>query len=287
MPLITDLPAAAPAAPLADFSRLCVHTMTTKPWSIEEASERYAAAGVQGITVWRQWLEGRDIAQVGRALRAAGLDVVSLCRGGFFPAGEAAGRAAAIDDNRRAIDAAQALGAPLIVLVCGAVPGQDLEVSRQQIADGIAAVLDQAQAANVRLAIEPLHPMYADARSAINTLRQANDLCDRLAAPHLGVAVDVYHLWWDPELRSQIDRAARAGRLLAFHVCDWRTPTEDLLNDRGLMGEGCIPVRQIRGWVEQAGFRGFIEVEIFSHRYWAMDQDEFLEKIKRAYLEHT
>jgi sugar phosphate isomerase/epimerase len=287
MPLTTDPHASAQAAPLTDCSRLCVHTITTKPWSIEEASERYAAAGVKGVSVWRQWLEGREIAKVGRDLRAAGLDVVSLCRGGFFPARDAAGRAAAIDDNRRAIDAAQALGAPLIVLVCGAVPGQALDVSRSQIADGIAALLDQAQAASLRLAIEPLHPMYADARSAINTLRQANDLCDRLAAPQLGVAVDVYHLWWDPELRSQIDRCARAGRLFAFHVCDWRTPTEDLLNDRGLMGEGCIPLRQIRGWVEQAGFRGFIEVEIFSHRYWAMEQGEFLEKIKLAYLEHT
>jgi sugar phosphate isomerase/epimerase len=275
------------AAPLTDFSRLCIHTITTKPWSIEQACSQYAAAGVKGITVWRQWLEGRDIAQVGRELRAAGLQIVSLCRGGFFPAADAAGRAAAIADNRRVIDEAHALGAPLIVLVCGAVPGQPLEVSRTQIADGIAAVLDQAQTANVRLAIEPLHPMYADSRSAINTLRQANDLCDRLASPHVGLAVDVYHLWWDPELRDQIDRSARQGRLFAFHVCDWRTPTEDLLNDRGLMGEGCIPVRQIRGWVEAAGFQGFIEVEIFSHRYWAMEQVEFLQKIKQAYLEHT
>ena len=275
------------AAPLADFSRLCVHTITTRPWSIEEAGVRYGAAGVKGITVWRQWLEGRDPAQVGRDLRAAGLEVVSLCRGGFFPAREAAARAAAIGENRRAIDEAHALGAPLIVLVCGAVPGQDLDVSRKQIAEGLAAVLDQARAAQVKLAIEPLHPMYADARSAINTLRQANDLCDRLAAPQVGVAVDVYHLWWDPDLRSQIQRCGRAGRIYAFHVCDWRTPTEDLLNDRGLMGEGCIPLRQIRGWVEQAGFGGFLEVEIFSNRYWAADQVEFLEKIKLAYLEHT
>ena len=129
--------------------------------------------------------------------------------------------------------------------------------------------------------------MYADSRSAINTLRQANDLCDRLAAPHLGVAVDVYHLWWDPDLSGEIQRSGRAGRIFAFHVCDWRTPTEDLLNDRGLMGEGCIPLRRIRGWVEQAGFTGFIEVEIFSHRYWAQEQSEFLAQIQRAYLEHT
>ena len=275
------------ALPLSDFSRLCIHTITTKPWPIEVATQRYAAAGVRGVTVWRQWLEGRNIAQVGNSLRDAGLEVVSLCRGGFFPATTVAGRQAAIDDNLRAIDEAEALGAPLIVLVCGAVPQQPLEVSRGQIADGIVAVLDRAKQAGVRLAVEPLHPMYADSRSAINTLRQANDLCDRIGSPQVGVAVDVYHLWWDPELKVQIERSGRDGRLWAFHVCDWRTPTEEMLNDRGLMGEGCIDLRQIRGWVEQTGFHGPIEVEIFSNRYWAMDQDLFLAKIKEAYLNHV
>ena len=276
-----------PDRTLTDFSRLCVHTITTKPWSIEEATERYAAAGVKGITVWRQWLDGRNIAKTGDALRAAGIEIVSLCRGGFFPATDPARRQAAIDDNLRAIDEAEALGAPLVVLVCGADTNQPLDVSRGQIADGIAAVLDRAKQAGVRLAVEPLHPMYADTRSAINTLRQANDLCERLDSPWIGVAVDVYHLWWDPDLRAEIERCGRAERIFAFHVCDWRTPTEDMLNDRGLMGEGCIDIPQIRGWVEQNGFDGFIEVEIFSNRYWAMEQGEFLEKIKTAYLEHV
>jgi len=276
------------AQPLTDFSRLCIHTITTRPWSIEEMTDRFAAAGVKGITVWRQALEGRNVAQAGDALRAAGLTVVSLCRGGFFPATDAAGRRAAIDDNLRAIDEAAALGAPLIVLVCGADPGQPLAESRRQIADGITAVLDRADQAGVRLAIEPLHPMYADTRSAVNTLRQANDLCEAIGSPSVGVVVDVYHLWWDPELKEQIDRCGRLGRLWAFHVCDWRVPTEDMLNDRGLMGEGCIDVPQIRTWVEEAEFRdGFIEVEIFSNRYWAMEQGEFLELIKEAYLKHT
>jgi sugar phosphate isomerase/epimerase len=276
-----------PAPPLTDLSRLCLHTITTKPWPIETAIERYAAAGVRGMTVWRQWLEGRDIAAAGRAAREAGIEIVSLCRGGFFPAMDAAARRTAIDDNLRAIDEAYALGTPLIVLVCGASPGQSLETSRHQIADGIAAVLDRAIGAGVRLAVEPLHPMYADSRSAINTLRQANDMCDRIASPHVGVALDVYHVWWDPDLESEIARAGRAGRLWAYHVCDWRTPTEDFLNDRGLVGDGCIPLRQIRGWVEQAGFRGFIEVEVFSNRYWAMDQDEFLGKIQEAFLKYV
>lgn len=276
-----------PASPLRDFSRLCVHTITTKPWSIEEATDRYAAAGVRGVTVWRQWLEGRDISKAGQNLRSVGVEVVSLCRGGFFPATDAAGRQAAIDDNLRAIDEAVALGAPLIVLVCGAVTGQPLAESRKQITDGIAAVLDRARQANVKLAIEPLHPMYADARSAINTLRQANDACDLIDDPLVGVAVDVYHLWWDPDLEGEIDRCGRAGRIFAFHVCDWRTPTVDLLNDRGLMGEGCIDIRQIRGWVERNGFDGFVEVEIFSNRWWAADQDDFLAHIKEAFLKHA
>jgi len=276
-----------PASPLTDFSRLCVHTITTRPWSIEEATGAYAAAGVKGVTVWRQWLERRDIGKVGRSLKAAGIEVVSLCRGGFFPAADAAGRRRAIDDNLKALDEAQALGAPLIVLVCGATPGQPLDVSRAQIADGIAAVLDRAHEANVRLGVEPLHPMYADSRSAVNTLRQANDMCDQLNSPLVGAIVDAYHVWWDPDLESQIRRCGQAGRIFAFHVSDWRTPTEDMLNDRGLMGEGCIDVRQIRGWVEESGFDGFVEVEVFSNRYWATDQGEFLEKIKDAYLKHA
>lgn len=273
--------------PLADFARLCVHTITTRPWSIEEATDKYAAAGIRGVTVWRQWLDGRNAAKVGQDLRSAGIDVVSLCRGGFFPAPDAAGRQAAIEENRRAIDEASALGAPLVVLVCGAVPGQPLATSRRQISDGIVALLADAERAGVKLAIEPLHPMYADTRSAVNTLQQANDICDAIDSPLVGVAVDVYHLWWDPDLQDEIERAGRADRICAFHVCDWRTPTEDLLNDRALMGEGCIDVREIRGWVEASGFGGFIEVEIFSERYWAMDQDAFLERIKRAYLKST
>lgn len=229
---------------------------------------------------------------MGQNLRAAGIEVVSLCRGGFFPATSGMGRQKAIDDNLKAVEEAEALGAPLIVLVCGADPGQPLHESRKQITDGIRATLDRAKCwgsgqTNVKLGIEPLHPMYADTRSAINTIRQANQMCDEIDSPLVGVVVNVYHLWWDPELKSELERCGRAGRLFAFHACDWRTPTEDLLYDRGLMGEGCINVPQIRGWVEDNGFDGFVEVEIFSNRYWAMDQDEFLEKIKDAYSKHT
>jgi sugar phosphate isomerase/epimerase len=271
----------------ASLNRLCIHTITTKPWAIETAAAEFAAAGVKGITVWRDTLAGRDIAQTGRMLRDQGLSIVSLCRGGFFPAATAAGRAQALEDNRLAIREAQQLGAPLIVLVCGAVPGQPLSESRKQISDGIAALLPECQAAGVKLAIEPLHPMYADARSAVNTLAQANDMVEQIHSPWVGVAVDVYHLWWDPALQQEIARCGRLKALFAYHVCDWRTPTIDLLLDRGLMGEGCIPLRQIRAWVEATGFNGFNEVEVFSTRLWATDQNEFLKNIVQAYQLHV
>jgi sugar phosphate isomerase/epimerase len=272
---------------LPDLSRLCIHTITTKPWAIETAATEFAAAGVKGITVWRDTLAGRDIAKTGQMLRNQGLSVVSLCRGGFFPAATAAGRAKALDDNRLAIFEAKLLGATLIVLVCGAVPGQPLSESRKQIVDGIAALLPECQAAGVKLAIEPLHPMYADSRSAVNTLGQANDMVEQLKSPWVGVAADVYHLWWDPALEQEIARCGRLKALFAYHVCDWRTPTTDFLLDRGLMGEGCIPLRQIRAWVEAAGFTGFNEVEVFSTRLWATDQKDFLKKIVQAYRNHV
>lgn len=269
-----------------DLSRLCVHTITTKPWSIEVAMDKYAEAGIGGITVWRQALEGRELAKVGDELRARNLEIVSLCRGGFFPAKTEAGRLEAIEDNRRAIREAAALGAPLVVLVCGAVPGQALAESRKQIADGIAAVLPLAEELGVRLGIEPLHPLYADDRSAINTMASANAVCDLLDHALVGIAADVYHLWWDPDLAEQIALTGEKGRLFAFHLCDWLTPTTDLLNDRGLMGEGCIDLKGIRALVEAAGFTGFNEVEIFSNRWWSADQDDFLARIKTAYIEH-
>ena len=265
------------------LDRLCLHTITTKPWAIETAAAKYAAAGVKGVTVWRDTLARRDIKKTGQLLRDNGLSVVSLCRGGFFPGKTAAERTKALDDNRLAIAEAHALGAPLIVLVCGAVPGQPLTESRQQILDGIAALLPDCQAAGVKLAIEPLHPMYADSRSAVNTLGQANDMVEALKSPLVGVAADVYHIWWDPALESEIARCGRLKALFAYHVCDWRTPTTDLLLDRGLMGEGCIPLRQIRAWVEAACFQGFNEVEVFSTRLWATDQDEYLARIVKAY----
>ena len=270
----------------SDTSKLCLHTITTKPWNIEEAAKNYSAAGVKGITVWRDALEGKNIKQTGNMLRDHDLTIVSLCRGGFFAAMESNKRKQAIDDNRKAIDEASELGTKMIVLVCGADPCQSLEESRKQIRDGIAEVASEAKAAGIVLTIEPLHPMYADTRSAINTLSQANDMAEELNLSCVGVAVDVYHLWWDPNLEKEIKRCGANGNLSAFHICDWNVPTTDLLLDRGLMGEGCIPLKQIRSWVEAAGFKGFNEVEIFSTSYWKEDQSEYLKKIIKAYREN-
>jgi sugar phosphate isomerase/epimerase len=272
---------------LTDLSQLCIHSITTKPWSIEDAVQNFAAEGVKGITVWRDALEARDIGKTGRFIRDHGLEIVSLCRGGFFPATEKLKRKAAIGDNKRAIEEAAELGAPLIVLVCGSDPHQSLEDSRNQIRDGIEAIIPDAAAAGIRLAIEPLHPMYADTRSAINTLAQANDMAISFHSTSVGVAVDVYHLWWDPFLEQEIKRCGENDRLFAFHICDWNSPTTDLLLDRGIMGDGCIPVKKIRSWVEAAGFRGFYEVEIFSTKYWQQDQSQYLKKIIQAYKENT
>ena len=275
------------AKQLTDLSQLCIHTITTKPWNIEEAAKNYSAEGVKGITVWRDALTNRDIKSTGELLRDHGLNIVSLCRGGFFPNKEKEKRKAALDDNFRAIEEAFELGTKLIVLVCGADPAQSLEDSRKQIQEGIQSILPRAAAARIKLAIEPLHPMYADTRSAINTLSQANDMAEQINSPHVGVAVDVYHLWWDPALEQEINRCGDHDNLFAFHICDWNFPTTDILLDRGLMGDGCIPVNKIRSWVEATGFNGFYEVEIFSNKYWQQDQSQFLKKIIKAYREKS
>ena len=269
------------------LDRCCIHTITTKPWPLELAVEKYQAAGIGGISVWRDALEGWDNKKAGDRIRAHHLEIVSLVRGGFFPAGTAKERGAAIDENIRIVEEAAELGAPLVVLVCGAYPGQSLEESRAQIQAGIEAVLPRAEELQVRLGIEPLHPMYADTRSAVNTLRQANDMAEAIDSPWAGVVIDVYHLWWEAQLQQEVERCGVQNNLFAFHVCDWKNPTEDMLLDRGLMGEGCIPVRQIREWVESTGFSDLIEVEIFSKKYWEMDQDNFFKMITKAFIENT
>jgi len=247
--------------------------------------EACARHGIAAVSPWRDQVAAAGLERAARAIRDAGLKLSGYCRGGLFPAsGEYV--AAARDDNRRAVDEAAALGAPCLILVAGGLPqfarpgstpSKDLVGARKMIEDGIAELLVYARQARLPLAIEPLHPMYAADRAAVNTLAQALDIADRLdpGGGALGVAVDVYHLWWDPDLYTGIARAGRE-RVLAYHVSDWLVPTKDMLNDRGMMGDGVIELRRIRCAVEDAGFNGFIEAEVFSDYWWAQPMDRVL-----------
>jgi sugar phosphate isomerase/epimerase len=255
---------------------------------LRQAIEACARHGIPGIAPWREPLQALGIGEAARLIRDHGLTVTGLCRAGMFPAPDAAGRQAAIDEVRRAIDEAAAIDAQCLVVLAGGMPpgSRDLALARQQARDGLAAVLPHARAAGVPLAIEPLHPMYAADRCCISTLAQANDLCGELdptGEGHLGVAIDVYHVFWDPKLEREMARAGAAGRILAFHVCDWLVPTRDLLLDRGMMGDGVVDIPGIRGLVEAAGYAGFVEVEIFSRDWWARDPDEVLRIIAERY----
>ncbi|QDT64823.1 sugar phosphate isomerase/epimerase family protein [Calycomorphotria hydatis] len=270
-----------PSSPSLD--RLAIHTITTKPWDLMTAIDEYSSRNIPGISIWTDTLEGLKTEDVTSRLNDAGMRVPALVRGGFFPAVTTAERQSKIDENKNIIATAAELSADMVVLVVGAVPGLPLDEQRQMVADGIAAVLPDAEAAGVKLAIEPLHPMYADNRSCVCRMTEAREICEALDHPLVGIAVDVYHVWWDADLEEEIKLAGEQNRLFGFHVCDWRVPTRQLMNDRGLMGEGCINIPQIRGWVEAAGFDGDIEVEIFSDEYWAQDQGQFLDSSVTAY----
>ena len=251
---------------------LSLNTATVrKQWTLAQMIDGCARHGIRGISPWRDQVAQMGLAAAAAAIKAQGLAVTGLCRGGFFTAPDWR------DDNRRAIEEAHTLGARCLVLVVGGLaPGsKDLRGARQAVRDGIAEILPEARQAGVPLAIEPLHPMQAAERACVNTLEQALDLCDALGEG-IGVAVDVYHTWWDPKLEAQIRRAERR-RLLAYHICDWLVPTRDLLNDRGMMGDGVIDLPLIRSWMQGAGYSGFQEVEIFSELdWWRRDPDEVL-----------
>ena len=263
-----------------DRALLSINSMTVKPWSLEQLVEGCARAGISAISPWRDIVQACGAERAGKLIRAHGMTVTGLCRGGMFPSADEAGRRAALDDNRRAVDEAAAIGAQCLILVVGGLPqgSRDLAGARGQVRDGLAALLPYARQAGVPLAIEPLHPMFAADRACVNTLAHANDLCEELGAG-AGVAVDTYHVWWDPELAREIARAGRS--ILAYHVNDWLVPTTDLLLDRGMMGDGVIDLPLIRSWVESAGYAGFQEVEIFSELdWWQRDPDEVLATCK-------
>ena len=273
----------------ADHRWLSINTATVRAqWPLDRIVIECARRGIRAISPWRDQVAAIGLDRTAALLRGTGIALSGYCRGGMFPASTAAGRAAALDDNRRAVDEAKTLNAACLVLVVGALPGalagqaehKDLAAARNDVRDGIAATLEYARSVGMPLAIEPLHPMYAADRACVNTLEQALDLCDALDPAQtgaLGVAVDLYHVWWDPKLQPQIARAG-AARLLAFHVCDWLTPTRDLLNDRGMMGDGVIDIPRIRAWVEAVGFDGYSEVEIFSaDNWWKREGGEVLD----------
>ena len=276
---------------MRDFSKdhrwLSLNTATVrKQGDLAEIIDACARHGIRAIDPWRDQVAAMGLDRAARALRDAGLDLSGYCRGGLF-ASDAARRIEVRDDNRRCVDEACALGASCIVVVAGGLPqysrpgsspSRDIAAARAQVEEGLAEMLDHAREAKMPLAIEPLHPAYAADRACVNTTKQALDICDRLDPERrgaLGVALDVYHIWWDAEVLSQIARAGK-DRLLAFHVCDWLVPTKDILNDRGMMGDGVIDIKRLRAAVEAAGYAGYSEIEIFSNDWWAKPMDEVL-----------
>jgi sugar phosphate isomerase/epimerase len=260
-----------------DIRMLSINTATVRGWSLAEVIEGCARAGITAISPWRDKVQECGLERAAALCRRHGMTVTGLCRGGMFSAADAAGRRAALEENFRAVDEAAALAAQCLVLVVGGLPSgsRDIIGARRQVQEALGELLPYARKAGVPLAIEPLHPMYAADRACVNTLAHANDLCDALGEG-IGVAVDVYHVWWDPDLARQI---ARAGtRILAYHVCDWLVPTRDLLTDRGMMGDGVADLRAIRQMVEAAGYAGRCEVEIFSaENWWKRDPAEVLQ----------
>ena len=276
---------------MRDFSAgheaLSINTATVrKQAKLDEIVEACARHDIRMICPWRDQVHAVGLERIAPRIRDSGVKLSGYCRGGFFPAADDAGLRAALDDNRRALDEAATLESPCLVLVVGSLPGalsgkaayKDIQIARSQVFDGIEATLLYARQVGMPLAIEPLHPMQAAERACVNMLEQALDICDALdpeKSGALGVAVDVYHVWWDPKLAAQIARAGRE-RLLAYHVCDWLIPTRDLLNDRGMMGDGIIELRKIRGFMEDAGYAGAAEVEIFSEDWWSRPLDDVL-----------
>lgn len=266
-----------------DYSELAVHTFTTKPWSINECIEGYARRGIGGISIWRETVEGEDLCSVSRRVRDAGLEGVSLVRGGFFTGKTERERRDAVEENLQAIREAELLELSSLVLVCGATVGQDPRENYAQIRDGIGAIADDAANHGVRLLVEPLHPVYAGDRSAISSLKVANDLCEELNHNNVGIALDVYHVWWEHDLEQQIQRCTAGGWLDTYHICDFKPDQKHLLLDRGIMGEGCADLTGIDRMMREAGFEGRREVEIFSSKWWERDQGEFLDEILYAY----
>jgi sugar phosphate isomerase/epimerase len=285
---MTQDTAAAPAPPGID--RLSINQETVRQWSLPDLAAGCTAAGVTSVGLWRAPVQEYGVARAARLFRDSGLTVTSLCRGGFFTAREPKERATALDDNRAAVDEAAALGTGTLVLVSGGLPegDRDIAAARRRVAEAVAELAPYAAERAVRLALEPLHPMYASDRCVVSTLGQALDIAEQFPAEQVGVVVDTYHLWWDDLAPAHIARAGAGGRIACFQVADWVTPLpEGVLLGRGQLGDGCVDLRGLRQTTDAAGYRGAVEVEIFNPALWARDGGELLAEIIDRYRLHV
>ncbi|MFI1165200.1 sugar phosphate isomerase/epimerase family protein [Streptomyces sp. NPDC020801] len=272
------------------LERFSINQMTVKQLSLPELADACALSGVRNVGLWREPVQEYGVDASAKLVRDAGLTVTTLCRGGFLTAIDPGARAAALADNRRAVDEAAALGTGTLVLVSGGLPAgsKDLRGARERIADALAELGPYAEDHGVRLAVEPLHPMYAADRCVVSTLAQALDLAERFPAHQVGVTVDTYHVWWDDRAPEQIARAGAGGRIHAFQLADWTTPLpEGVLNGRGQIGDGAIDMREWKGYVEAAGYSGPIEVELFNGELWARDGREVLARTAERFIAHV
>ncbi len=273
-----------------DLSRFSINQMTVKQLSIPELADACLELGVPGVGLWREPVQSHGVEATAKLVREAGLTVTTLCRGGFLTAIDPDARAAALADNRRAVEEAATLGTEVLVLVSGGLPAgsRDLHGARERIADALAELGPYAEQHGVRLAIEPLHPMYAADRCVVSTLTQALDLAERFPAHQVGVTVDTYHIWWDDQAPAQIARAGAGGRIHTFQLADWTTPLPaGVLNGRGQIGDGAIDMREWLGYVEAAGYTGAIEVELFNDGLWARDGREVLAETASRFVAHV
>ncbi|WP_059102596.1 sugar phosphate isomerase/epimerase family protein [Shouchella shacheensis] len=266
-------------------NRLSLNQITTEQWKLQEALEGCAKREVEWISIWRHKLHEYGVSETKKHLQETGIRVSSLCRGGMFPAATKQERKRRIDDNLRAIDEAAKLGTNVLVLVCGPSSDDNLPEARRHVQEGIEAIIPYAKECNIKLGIEPLHPMYAADRSVINTLGQANRLAETVGKEQVGVVVDAFHVWWDPELDSEIERAK--GNILGFHVSDWKVPITDMFKGRSMMGDGVIELRKVRKQVEAAGYQGPIEVEIMNQALWDRPGDDVIREMIERYKSHV
>lgn len=273
-----------------ELARFSINQMTVKQLGMPELVDACLELGVPGVGLWREPVRSYGLEETARLVRDAGLAVTTLCRGGFLTAIDPAERARALDDNRRAVDEAATLGTDTLVLVSGGLPAgsKDLHGARERIADALGELGPYAEERGVRLAVEPLHPMFASDRCVVSTLAQALDLAERFPARQVGVTVDTYHIWWDDRAPGQIARAGAGGRIHTFQLADWTTPLpEGVLNGRGQIGEGSIDMREWLSHVEAAGYTGPVEVELFNDALWARDGREVLAETAARFVAHT